>query len=65
MPPAWILVCGISAVTAAISEIANRRRNNRKDINKVGFIPWPTITAMSLLTFGISAAFGLGFISIQ
>ena len=63
MPPTWVIVCGVAAVVALISEIANRRRSNRKDINKVGFMPWPTITAMSLLTFGISLAFGLGFIS--
>ena len=63
MPPTWVIFCGVAAFVALVSEIANRRRNNRKDINKVGFMPWPTITAMSLLTFGISLAFGLGFIS--
>jgi len=63
MPPTWTIFCGLAAVVALVSEIANRRRNNRKDINQVGFMPWATLTAMSLLTFGISLAFGLGFIS--
>jgi len=65
MAPLWIVICGIAGIIAILSEIANRRRNLRKDINKVGFMPWPTITAMSLLTFGISAAFGFGFISTR
>jgi hypothetical protein len=63
MPPLWTVICGIAAIIALVSEIANRRRIQRKDIDRVGFMPWPTITAMSLLTFGISLAFGLGFIS--
>ncbi|WP_339827296.1 hypothetical protein [uncultured Parasphingorhabdus sp.] len=48
-----------------IAEIGNRRRNNRRDIEDVGFMPWSTITALALLTFGISIAFGLGFISTE
>ena len=62
MLPLWMIVAGISATIALIAEFASRRRNNRKDIDKVGFMPWPTITAMSLLAFGISLAFGFGFI---
>ena len=62
MPPIWVIFAGVAAFVAVISEVANRRRNNRKDINKVGFMPWSTITAMSLLVFGISLAFGFGFI---
>ncbi|OAO01870.1 hypothetical protein [Parasphingorhabdus sp.] len=65
MPPLWMIACGVSAVLALISEIANRRRNQRKDIDRVGFMPWTTITAMSLLTCGISIAFGFGFISAE
>ncbi|MEO9468518.1 hypothetical protein [Parasphingorhabdus sp.] len=62
MPPLWMMFAGVSAVIAIIAEIANRRRNNRKDINNVGFMPWSSIAAMALLTFGISLAFGFGFI---
>tara|TARA_R110002049_G_scaffold195705_1_gene364874 strand:- start:342 stop:539 length:198 start_codon:yes stop_codon:yes gene_type:complete len=63
MPPLWIVLCSLSGTIAVISEIGNRRRNNRRDIDDVGFMPWPTITALSLLTFGISIAFGLGILS--
>ena len=65
MPPLWIVICGLSGTIAVVAEIGNRRRNNRDDIENVGFMPWPTITALSLLTFGISIAFGLGFISTE
>ncbi len=63
MPPPWIVICGLSATIAIISELGNRRRNNRRDIDDVGIMPWSTITALSLLTFGISLAFGLGILS--
>ena len=65
MPPLWIVMCGLSGTVAVIAEIGNRRRNNRNDIEDVGFMPWSTITALALLTFGISIAFGLGFISAE
>ncbi len=65
MPPLWMAIGVVSATIALISEMANRRRSKRKDIERVGFMPWPTITAMSLLTLGISIAFGLGFISVD
>ncbi|MEH6702757.1 hypothetical protein [Parasphingorhabdus sp.] len=58
-------MCGLSGTAAVIAEVGNRRRNNRNDIEDVGFMPWSTITAVSLLTFGISIAFGLGFISAE
>jgi hypothetical protein len=63
MPPLWIVMCSMSGTIAVISEIGNRRRSNRRDIEDVGFMPWSTITALALLTFGISIAFGLGIIS--
>jgi len=63
MPPLWIVMCSMSGTIVVISEIGNRRRSNRRDIEDVGFMPWSTITALALLTFGISIAFGLGIIS--
>ncbi|ATW04202.1 hypothetical protein C8024_17575 [Sphingopyxis sp. BSNA05] len=65
MPPLWMMICGLSGTVALISEIGNRRRSNRRDIEDVGFMPWSTITALALLTFGISIAFGLGILSTE
>ncbi|MDZ7588376.1 MAG: hypothetical protein U5J78_04240 [Parasphingorhabdus sp.] len=42
---------------AAIAVLAERRRNRRHDIERVGFMPWPLIMMMALLTAAI--AFGL------
>ncbi|MEH6789102.1 hypothetical protein [Parasphingorhabdus sp.] len=63
MAPPWVVICGLSGAIAIISELGNRRRNNRRDIDDVGFVPWSTITALALLTFGISLAFGVGILS--
>ena len=65
MPPLWLVIGGIAGIVAVVAEIGNRRRNNRNDIEDVGFMPWSTITALALLAFGISIAFGLGFISTE
>lgn len=65
MPPLWVVIGGLAVVVALIAEFANRRRNNRRDIENVGFMPWSTITALALLTFGISMAFGFGFLSTE
>lgn len=46
-------------VIAVIAAIAERRRNNRKNIEKVGFMPWPFVMLMSLLFAAISV--GLAF----
>ena len=63
MPPLWMVMCSMSGTIAVIAEIGNRRRSNRREIDDVGFMPWSTITALALLIFGISIAFGLGIIS--
>lgn len=65
MVPQWMVVCAVAATITVVSEVANRRRSKREDINKVGFMPWQFISAASLLTFGISVAFGMGFISTE
>ncbi len=45
----WAIVGAIAALVALIAGLAERRRMNRKDIEKVGFMPWPLIMMMSLL----------------
>ncbi|GAA0472394.1 hypothetical protein GCM10009096_11900 [Parasphingorhabdus litoris] len=55
----WAIAGGVAVVTAAIAAIAERRRNNRKNIEKVGFMPWPFVMLMSLLFAAISI--GLAF----
>jgi hypothetical protein len=45
----WAIAGAIAALVALIAGLAERRRMNRKDIEKVGFMPWPLIMMMSLL----------------
>ncbi len=39
----------ISAVIAALSIIMEKRRHNRKNLNKTGFMPWNLISVLSTL----------------
>ncbi|MEP3227036.1 MAG: hypothetical protein ABJO01_13750 [Parasphingorhabdus sp.] len=55
----WAIAGGVAVVIAVIAAIAERRRNNRKNIEKVGFMPWPFVMLMSLLFAAISV--GLAF----
>ncbi|HEY9092346.1 hypothetical protein [Parasphingorhabdus sp.] len=55
----WAIVGGMAVLIAAIAAIAERRRNNRKNIDKVGFMPWPFIMVMALLFAAISIGLAL------
>ncbi len=49
----------VSAGVAAFASIAERRRNARADLDRVGFMPWTFILVMAVLVFAVSAAFAL------
>lgn len=52
--PTAVGIAGFVAVLIAIfATISERRRNNRLDIERVGFMPWPFITMMALLMAAI------------
>jgi hypothetical protein len=51
--------CAAAAGLAALASLADRRRNNRADPDKVGFMPWPLILVLSLLVSAVLAAFAL------
>jgi len=50
----WAIAGGVAVLIAAIAALAERRRNNRKNIENVGFMPWPFIMMMALLFAAIS-----------
>lgn len=39
----------ISAVIAALSIVMERRRHNRKNLNKTGFMPWNLLSVIATL----------------
>jgi len=57
---AWI-VCGVAALISVFAGYADIRRQKRKNIEDVGFMPWTNITviagiiAFSFLIFALSA----------
>lgn len=51
--------CGLALVFAALSALADHRRAKRKDIEAVGFMPWPLLLVLSLMLAAVLAAFAL------
>jgi hypothetical protein len=44
---------------AALSAWADRRRSQRKNLDAVGFMPWPLIMIMAMLASAVFAAVAL------
>ena len=44
-----VIGCLASALTA-LSAYADYRRRNRSDLDRVGFMPWPLISVMAVMT---------------
>jgi hypothetical protein len=55
----WTGVALLSGVLVAVSSLADRRRNRRRNIDAVGFMPWTAITVMSVLATVVAAALAL------
>jgi hypothetical protein len=41
--------CAGALAVAGIASLAERRRANRRDLDKVGFMPWSLIIVMALM----------------
>ena len=48
-----------AAALFGVAEVANWRRNNRRDVDKVGFMPWRGIALVSVTVAIFAAAFAL------
>ena len=48
-----------AAVLFAVAELANWRRNNRRDVDNVGFMPWRGIALASAAVAIFATAFAL------
>lgn len=55
----WTALSIACALLVVISSYADRRRQRRKNIEDVGFVPWPTITVFSVLGTVLSAALAI------
>jgi hypothetical protein len=50
---------GISAAVAALSAFAEHRRTRRRDLDKVGWVPWNFIQVIAFLVAIVAAALAL------
>jgi len=55
----WGITAIIALAIGLLSIFAERRRNRRKDWEKVGFMPWPFIMLMSFLLSVIATVLAL------
>lgn len=58
MPLLWIATLAALGL-AALAGVADRRRNERDDLDRVGFMPWPLILILALLAAAVLAALAL------
>jgi hypothetical protein len=52
-------ICGAAVAVAALASYADRRRARRSDPDKVGFMPWPLIMILAMLSAAVLAALAL------
>jgi hypothetical protein len=55
MPGFWTIATALMLATAILSIVMERRRHNRADIEKVGFMPWNHILIIALVMTAFSA----------
>jgi len=53
------LISGLLALLAALATFAEHRRKNRRDLDKVGLMPWNFIQVMAFLAAVIAAVLAL------
>jgi hypothetical protein len=55
----WTIVSVASGLLVVVSSFADRRRHRRSNIDKVGVMPWTTITVLSVLSTVVTAALAI------
>lgn len=55
----WTLLAIGSGLLVLVSSFADRRRHGRTNIDKVGVMPWTTITVFSVLSTVVTAALAI------
>lgn len=53
------LITGLLALLAALATLAEHRRKNRRDLDKVGLMPWNFIQVMAFLSAVVAAVLAL------
>jgi hypothetical protein len=50
---------GCAALLAAWSAFADHRRNNRRDLDRVGLVPWPLVLVLAVIASAVLVALAL------
>jgi hypothetical protein len=58
MQGSMLTLAAAAAALTAVSALADHRRRNRADMDRVGFMPWPLISLMSVMAalYALAAA---------
>lgn len=51
----YLRYAGIALFVLVIAALGERRRMRRKNLERVGFMPWPLITVLASLLFAVFA----------
>jgi hypothetical protein len=51
--------CAAAVALAGIASFAERRRNRRADLDRVGFMPWPLVSVLAIMAAVVLAALAL------
>lgn len=54
----WTLA-GASAAMAMLAALADRRRSRRRDLDRVGWVPWPLLVVVGVMLALAFAAFAI------
>lgn len=54
----WALA-GASAAMAMLAALADRRRSRRRDLDRVGWVPWPLLVVVGVMLALAFAAFAI------
>jgi hypothetical protein len=50
---------GAAAAVAGLAAIADRNRSRRRDPDRVGWVPWPTVLILAIICAAVFAALAL------
>jgi hypothetical protein len=56
--PLWT-IASAALVVALLSALADRRRTRRRDLDRVGWVPWPVLQILAMITAAVAIAFAL------
>lgn len=54
----WV-VAGGATLIAGVASLADRRRSRRRDLDRVGWVPWPGVLIVAIIVAALATALAL------